>query len=131
MTYIKTNLRFTVGDPVYYSGAWGQEPPIATVITGRGVKNGRVVYDNAHGHWGYVDQYVYREPAPLAFPTMAEQALEEFRSATKTVSLAAIAKRRGADQVHHWDHIEYVFDDDTSIQTRGRGRSHKIEVLLP
>lgn len=67
----------------------------------------------------------------LKFPTMAEQVAEEFRSATKTVSLATIAKRYGAEQVHHWNYIEYIFDDDTSIKTRGRGRSHRVEVLLP
>ena len=32
----------------------------------------------------------------LTFPTQAEQALAEFQEAKKTVSLATIAKRRGA-----------------------------------
>lgn len=63
MTYLRTNVRqFEIGDPVYYSGAWVTEPPIATTITGRGVKNGQIVYDNDLGHWGYQAQYVHREP---------------------------------------------------------------------
>ncbi len=68
---------------------------------------------------------------PLTFPTQAEQCLAEFRASTKTVSLATIAKRRGADVVQHWDHKEYIFDDDTSLKVTGRGKAHKVETHLP
>lgn len=68
----------------------------------------------------------------LTFPTQAEQALEEFESATKTVSLAKIAKRRGADKETEWPGLtRYVFDDDTSLEVTGRGRAHRVEVRLP
>lgn len=66
----------------------------------------------------------------LTFPTQAEQALEEFKS--NSGSLAKIAARRGATIERRWpSEIEYTFDDDTSLVTRGRGRAHQIQVLLP
>ena len=68
---------------------------------------------------------------PLTFPTMAEQAVAEFRNATRTASLARIARRRGAEVERKWDHTLYTFDDDTSIEVRGRGRAYKIETFLP
>lgn len=67
----------------------------------------------------------------LEFPTMAERALKEFRDATRTVSLATIAKRHGATRVQHWDHVEYVFEDDTTLTVRGRGRNHQVKTHLP
>ncbi len=68
----------------------------------------------------------------LTFPTQAEQALAEFRSATKTVSLSTIAKRRGADREHEWPNtIIWTFDDDTSLVVTGRGQAHKVEVMEP
>lgn len=69
---------------------------------------------------------------PLTFPTMAEKALAEFRAAARTVSLATIAKQHGADVERSWPcEIVYTFDDDTSLRVTGRGRAHKVEVLLP
>ena len=67
----------------------------------------------------------------LTFPTQAEQVLEQFRTSTRTVSLATIARKRGAEVERHWDHTLYTFDDDTSLKVSGRGRAHKVEVLLP
>lgn len=67
----------------------------------------------------------------LTFPTQAEQALAEFREASRTTSLAVICKRRGATREQFWDRTEYVFDDDTTLVVRGRGRAHKVEALLP
>lgn len=67
----------------------------------------------------------------LTFPTLAEQAVAEFEAATKTVALATIARRMGADvkrTAHGW---EYTFDDDTSITVSGVGRAHKYETHLP
>lgn len=67
----------------------------------------------------------------LTFPTMAEQALEKFQSSSKTISLSTIAKEMGAETYWHWRYIEHVFDDDTSLIVKGRGRAHKVEVKLP
>lgn len=67
----------------------------------------------------------------LAFPTMAEQAVAEFQNKTRTMSLAVIAKRRGAEVSREWDRTVYIFDDDTSIEVRGRGQNHSITTHLP
>lgn len=68
----------------------------------------------------------------LQFPTLAEQALAEFHAATKTVSLAKIAQRMGADVAHKWPAITtYTFDDDTSLVVTGRGKAHRVEAQLP
>jgi hypothetical protein len=67
----------------------------------------------------------------LKHPTLAQQAVNQFRNATKTISLAVIAKRLGAEKFQHFTHTEHVFDDGSSLEVRGRGRSHKVEVLLP
>lgn len=68
---------------------------------------------------------------PLTFPTQAEQVLAEFKTAAKTVSLATIAKRRGADVMRDWQQTVYTFDDDTSLVVTGRGKAHRVEVRLP
>lgn len=69
---------------------------------------------------------------PLQFPTMAEQALVEFRNATSTVSLAVLARRFGADVERQWPAVTiYTFDDDTALIVTGRGKSHKVVAELP
>ena len=67
----------------------------------------------------------------LTFPTMAEKALHEFRHATKTVSVAVIAKRMLADAEKAGGVTVYTFDDDTRLVVTGRGPSHKVETELP
>lgn len=72
----------------------------------------------------------------LQFPTMAEQALAEWRATTRTVSLTKVCERRGAErealQQPDWTYqILWTFDDDTALKVRGRGRGHSVEVLLP
>lgn len=70
----------------------------------------------------------------LQFPTLAEQALDQFRKATKTVALATIAKKMGADVERGGptgSTLTYTFDDDTSIVVEGRGRNCKIRTELP
>ena len=67
----------------------------------------------------------------LTFPTQAEQALAEFQSSRKTISLATIAKKRGAFVEKTWGETTYVFDDDTSLVVTGRGANHKVEARLP
>lgn len=67
----------------------------------------------------------------LTFPTQAEQAAAEFRNSKRTVSLAKIAKRFGAEKQRQWDRTVYTFDDDTSIEVFGRGKNHRFEVHLP
>lgn len=67
----------------------------------------------------------------LTFPTMAEKALREFRHAKKTVSLAIVAKRMGADAEKQGNRTVYTFDDDTKLVVSGRGPSHRVETELP
>lgn len=68
----------------------------------------------------------------LTFPTMAEQVAEEFRTATRTVSIATLARKRGAEVEKTWDSgTVYTFDDDTTLVVTGRGRAHKIETHFP
>ena len=49
--------KLKIGDAVSYRGRWGDLAPIETEITGIGMKNGQVVYDNTLGLWGYRNQY--------------------------------------------------------------------------
>lgn len=67
----------------------------------------------------------------LSFPTMAEQAIAEFESATKTVSLATICKRLGASVEKKYPTTTYTFDDDTSVTVQGTGANHRYETHLP
>ena len=68
----------------------------------------------------------------LQFPTMAEKALAEFNASEKTVALAKIAKRMGADVEKPFaGGMTYTFDDDTSIVVEGRGKSWKARTELP
>ena len=46
-----------VGDRVVYKGGWGTAEPKECTITGVGENNGRLVYDNSLGSWGYANQY--------------------------------------------------------------------------
>jgi len=67
----------------------------------------------------------------LQFPTMAERCAEEFRAATKTVSIVTIAKRMGATVTKNYPETEYHFDDDTSLIVTGAGRNHTMRTELP
>lgn len=68
----------------------------------------------------------------LKFPTMAEVALTEFNESRKTVALATIARRMGADVEKPFEGgMIYTFDDDTSIVVEGRGKSWKARTELP
>lgn len=60
----------------------------------------------------------------LEFPTIAEQVATSH-------TIAKDAKRRGAEVTRHWDRTEYTFDDDTTLVVRGRGKSYRVEMLLP
>lgn len=51
---------FAVGDAVWYFGAWGSHNPVPATITGTGSKNGKRVYNDDTGHWGYAKQYYRR-----------------------------------------------------------------------
>lgn len=66
----------------------------------------------------------------LTFPTKAEQALEAFAS-RRVPSAATAALRLGGVPEQHWDCLDFVFDDDTTLRIRGRGRNHSVEALLP
>lgn len=71
----------------------------------------------------------------LIFPTVAEQVVAEFESATKTVSLVALAtKRLDAERRTIYQSgrvIEFTFDDDSTLEIRGQGKSHHYVTRLP
>jgi hypothetical protein len=68
----------------------------------------------------------------LTFPTLAEQALARVRESKVTLSIATVARRMGADVERSFEgETTYTFDDDTSVVTKGRGRAHVAEALLP
>lgn len=67
----------------------------------------------------------------LTFPTQAEQCVMAFLSATKTTSLATIAKKMGAEKRFADGITSYTFDDDTTLKVQGRGRHHKFETFHP
>lgn len=66
----------------------------------------------------------------LSFPTLAEQAANEFHNSKVTISVPSIAKRMGATISKAYPR-RYFFDDDSSLQVTGRGANHKIETFLP
>lgn len=68
---------------------------------------------------------------PLTFPTMAEQARDEFRNSKVTMSIPTIAKRMGATVEKDYPVTRYIFDDDTTLEVTGAGRAHKMETFLP
>ena len=68
----------------------------------------------------------------LTFPTIAERVLEEFRSSSKTVSIATLARKRDADkETDFWGTTVYTFDDDTALIVKGRGKAHQVRTELP
>jgi hypothetical protein len=68
----------------------------------------------------------------LTFPTIAEQVLFAFRTSSKTVSITTLAKKHNAKIEYTWPGLTtYIFEDDTSLTVRGRGRAHEIETHLP
>ena len=68
---------------------------------------------------------------PLQFPTIAEQVAQEFRESKRTISIATLAKKRGADVDRKWPKTIYTFDDDTQLIVEGRGKAHKFYTELP
>ncbi len=52
---------FKIGDLVWYFGTYGQNGPVATVITGVGEQNDQAVYDTDESHWGYEYQFEARK----------------------------------------------------------------------
>lgn len=49
-----------IGDQVLYRGAWGNNPPVKGIITGKGFKNDRIIFDVeilSVSYWGYEDQF--------------------------------------------------------------------------
>lgn len=70
--------------------------------------------------------------ATLTFPTIAEQVIKEFEDSQKTTSLAVLAARRGCHTERTFEGVTtYFFDDDTSIEVKGRGAAHAYEARLP
>lgn len=71
----------------------------------------------------------------LSFPTIAEQAVAEWKACTRTTSFETVAKRHGSEkQIFHdfgGKQIKWYFDDDSRATARGRGRSYKLEAHLP
>ncbi len=69
----------------------------------------------------------------LQFPTIAERTLHAFQSATKTTSLATLARKAGAEVERYSFPLVtiYTFDDDTSLVVTGRGKSYRAEARLP
>ena len=70
----------------------------------------------------------------LQYPTMAERFVARARaqhcSLYKLSRTAAV--RATIEREHIWPSIvQYTFDDDSSIRTRGHGRAYHIETLLP
>lgn len=53
-----------IGDRVIYKGpltADGSSLDVKCIITRIGNRNGRLIYHNSLGHWGYVSQYKDKE----------------------------------------------------------------------
>jgi hypothetical protein len=68
----------------------------------------------------------------LTFPTQAEQCVSDWRAIKdRTVSLATMARKRGAFFEQRFDCKIFRFDDDTSIEIRGTGASHNVTTHLP
>lgn len=70
----------------------------------------------------------------LQFPTMAERAIAEWKVLPTTKPFERIARGYGATREDHgfFPHvIEWVFADDTTVTSVGRGSKHKIESHLP
>lgn len=71
---------------------------------------------------------------PLTFPTQAEQAIARFKALTKTISMATIALEMKAGKEKLYDNgrvILWHFDDDTTVEIRGAGKSWRAKALLP
>ena len=57
----------------------------------------------------------------LTFPTKAEQCMNAFHAATKTISVATIAKQMDAVVEYDYPFTDYVFDDDTVLRISRKG----------
>lgn len=72
---------------------------------------------------------------PLTFPTQAEQCLQAFNSATKTISLSTIAKHMGAtrEDRNGWERSVrvFVFPDDSTLEASGSGKGLRTETFHP
>lgn len=84
-------------------------------------------------HYGAFGQAGHKTEIEMAltFPTQAEQCVRAFLSTTKTISLATIAKKMGAEKRVADGITSYTFDDDTTLEVQGRGRQHKFETFYP
>jgi len=70
---------------------------------------------------------------PLQFPTLAEQVITSFE-AKRNIPLVTIATRMGGEREEGEGFppsIVYVFDDDTRLVIRGRGKNHTYKAELP
>jgi hypothetical protein len=78
-----------------------------------------------------------RDPSPLQFPTMAEEALQIVATCGKTMSVAGLALYNGAHREYDREQSTgrriscYIFADDSRIETVGRGKSYQAKALLP
>lgn len=68
-------------------------------------------------------------------PCQARAVLLAFRNATKTASLNRLAPAGGGKRVSSTDAdgrgIRYEFPDGSALETRGRGRDHRVTVEEP
>ncbi len=62
---------------------------------------------------------------------MAEQAVAEFLSAKKTISLTRVARQYGADVEKRGKITIYIFLDDSCIEVEGRGKGHTFTTFHP
>lgn len=67
----------------------------------------------------------------LQFPTMAEKAVAEWRSRNKTKAFNTVALAHGATRDDENGTVVWVFDDDTRVVVKGRGKNHSLECELP
>lgn len=58
----------------------------------------------------------------------AQEALDRFNAATKTIALAKVAESMGAAVTRERASQIYTFSDGSELRVSGRGRGHKVEV---
>lgn len=61
--------------------------------------------------------------------TNAEQALERFRSQTKTISITEIGRSMRATMERDGNRRIYTFGDGSKLCSKGRGKGHSIEIV--
>ena len=67
----------------------------------------------------------------LEFPTLAEQAVVEWRKCQTTTPFNKIAKKFAACRDDEFDKIVWFFNDDSRVEITGRGKAYKISAELP